>query len=145
MICDAFPVQLDSRRPWLKGLREIRVDGQQIEIVTTSCNFRGERRWFLCPGCDRRCAILRTGLLCNECLGGRHRSELRAPVDRLSAKARRLRRQLGQQEPNPTFPIPPKPHRMRWHTYLRIRAEIVRLECENLRILTRGWNVRGRR
>ena len=144
MICDAFLVQLDSRRSWLKGLRAIRVDGQQIDIVTTPCNFGGERRWFLCPGCNRRCAILRTGLRCNECLGARHRSELSAPVDRMSAKARKLRRRLGQEEPNPTFPIPPKPHRMRWHTYMRIRAEISRLENENLTILTRGWNVRGR-
>lgn len=144
MICDAFPVRLDSRSSWLQGLRAIRVDGRQIEIVTTPCNFGGERRWFLCPICKKRRAILRSGLRCNKCSGGRYRSELQAPVDRLSAKARRLRRRLGQQEPNPTFPIPPKPHRMRWHTYVRIRDEINQLEYQNLRILTRGWGMRGR-
>lgn len=144
MIFDAQPVRIDSRSSWLRGLRAIRVDGQLIEIVTTPCNFGGERRWFLCPGCGRRCAILRTGLRCNICVGGRHCSELRAPVDRKSAKARKLRRKLGQQEPNPTFPTPPKPQGMHWHTYMRIREEIRRLEHENLRILTRGWNVRGR-
>lgn len=134
MICDAQPVRIDSRSSWLRGLRAIRVDGQLIEIVTTPCNFGGERRWFLCPGCGRRCAILRTGLRCNMCRGGRHRSELKAPVDRLLGKARKLRLRLGQLDPAVGGPIPNKPHLMRWHTYLRIHTKINELEFQSLQM-----------
>jgi len=31
---------------------------QTFRFDTTPCNFGGERRWFLCPGCSRRVAVL---------------------------------------------------------------------------------------
>lgn len=134
MICDDVPVRFDIRRMGLRGLRGLRVEGQLIKIVTTPCNFGGERRWFLCPGCQRRCAILYIGLRCRLCIGGRYRCELKAPVDRMIFRARKLRRQLGQGDPSASNPIPPKPHRMHWRTYHRIRNDITRLEYESLRI-----------
>lgn len=144
MICDTQPVRIDSRSSWLRGLRAIRVDGQLIEVVTTPCNFGGERRWFLCPGCGRRCAILRTGLRCNKCAGGRYRSEVRSVPDRLLLKARKLRRRLGQTGQLQGTRIPPKPHRMRWHSYLKMRAEIERIEGASLILRTRSMLRRGR-
>lgn len=140
MICDAFPVRLDCRSTWLRGLRGIHVDEQLVEIVTTPCNFGGERRWLICPGCRRRCAILRAGLRCNDCLGGRHRSELKAPVDRMLQRARKLRNRLGETQPSVGCPIPDKPYRMRWHTYLRIRTEINQLEINSLKIRMRRYH-----
>lgn len=74
--------------------------------------------------------MLYEGYRCRLCIRGRYRSELQSPVDRMIVKARKLRRKLGQDDPNPTRPIPDKPHRMRWHTYMRFRAEIRRLETE---------------
>jgi hypothetical protein len=130
MICDETRIRLDIRRLWLAGMKGLRIDDVLVEIVTTPCTFGGERRWFLCPRCGRRCAVLYEGYRCRLCIRGRYRSELRSPVDRMIVTARKLRRQLGQDDPNPTTPIPDKPHRMRWHTYLRIRAEIRRLETE---------------
>lgn len=132
MICEDFFVILDSRSQWLRGLRGISVEGQLIEIVTTPCNFGGERRWFLCPGCGRRCRILRTGLRCNTCVAGRHRSEILSVPDRMLLKAQKLRRRLGQLGQMQGMPIPPKPPRMRWHTYLRMRTEIDHLEAASL-------------
>lgn len=142
MICDAQPVRIDSRSSWLRGLRAIRLDGQLIEIVTTPCNFGGERRWFLCPGCGRRCAILRTGLRCNKCHGGRHHSEVLSTPDRMLLKAGNMRRSLGQSGQLQGMPIPPKPSRMRWHTYLRMRAKIDRLEASSISL--RAWRIFGR-
>lgn len=139
MFCDRIPVRLDIRRLRLAGSRGLLIDGQLIQIVTTPCTFGGERRWFICPGCGRRCAVLRAGLRCNQCLGGRYRVEHLAPVDRLMVKACKLRRKLGQRDPKPATPIPPKPDRMRWHTYLRIRSEITRLERQNLLILAEQY------
>lgn len=49
----------------------------------------------------------------------------------------------GQNNPAPADPIPNKPPRMRWHTDLRIRAEIRQLELEvvmqlNVRLMRRA-------
>lgn len=130
LICDDTRKCLDIRQLWLKGTSGLRVDGVSIAIATTPCHFGGERRWFLCPHCGRRCAVLYEGYRCRVCIKGRYRVELLSPLDRKIEKARRLRRRLGQRRPNPMKPFPDKPHRMRWHTYLRLRDEIRRLELD---------------
>src|SRR5512138_275659 len=30
----------------------------RVALSQTPCNFGGSRRWFVCPDCDRRCAVL---------------------------------------------------------------------------------------
>lgn len=130
MICEETGVRLDIRRLSLAAIKGLRINSVLVEIVTTRCTYGGERRWFLCPKCDRRCAVLYEGFRCRLCIRGRYRVERLSPLDRMIVKARKLRQRLGQDEPSPSGPIPDKPHRMRWHTYLRIRAEIERLELE---------------
>ena len=121
----------------LSGTKCLQVDGISIDIVTTPCHFGGVRRWFLCPCCGRRCAVLYEDYCCRLCINGRYRLELLSPLDRKILKARRLRRQLGERIPHPTAPIPGKPVGMRWHKYLRIHAEISSLELDVARRLDR--------
>ena len=138
MICEPAAVQLDIRRLYLAGTKGLILDGVRVPITTTRCNFGGERRWFLCPYCSRRCAVLyRPDCRCRLCARGHYQTEHLSPLDRKIVKSRNLRRKLGQYQPNMSMPVPEKPHRMRWHTFLRIRAEIMRLELEIVTQLNR--------
>lgn len=124
-------MKLDIRRLYLAGFKSLRMDGVVVPIETTPCNFGGERRWFRCPYCDRRCAVLyRPDLRCRLCAGGHYQTEHLSPLDRKIVRARNLRRKLGQFTPSMSMPLPDKPKRMRWNTFMRIRAEIQRLELE---------------
>ncbi|OZA17971.1 MAG: hypothetical protein B7Y02_02040 [Rhodobacterales bacterium 17-64-5] len=126
MICEQLP-QLRVR-----DLGEISsggafVYGIWVTITQTPCHLGGHRNWFLCPLCDRRCAILYL-LHCRKCIDGRYRVELLIPRHRKITKAIRLRARLGQTSGGTLVPFPPKPKRMRWHTYLRLRAKGLELE-----------------
>ena len=51
-----------------------------IRLAWIPCNYGGSRPWFLCPGCDRRAAILYVEggrLLCRPCLGLSYPSQRR--------------------------------------------------------------------
>lgn len=128
MICEELEIRLDMRRLYLAGFSSLKIDGARVKIVTTPCNFGGERRWFICPGCDRRCVVLYKWLRCRICLRARYRLEAYAPVDRMLLRAQRLRRKLGQENPNTIQPMPAKPHRMRSSTYMRAISKIRDLE-----------------
>jgi hypothetical protein len=43
-------------RGWLAG--EAPADVGPVDLVATRPHFGGERRWFACPGCGRRCGVL---------------------------------------------------------------------------------------
>lgn len=104
------------------------VRGQLVQIERTPCHLGGSRPWFLCPSCDRRCGVLYP-TQCKRCAGLHHEVEHMGVLDRQYARARKLRRALGQTDGNLTRPIPAKPHRMRWHTYFRIRQDIQEQEA----------------
>ncbi|QYK40239.1 MAG: hypothetical protein KF887_12425 [Paracoccaceae bacterium] len=93
--------------------------GVKVRLTRTPCHLGGQRLWFLCPNCGRRCAILYP-LFCRLCANGRYLSE------RLSVRSRRIRRaielreRLGQTEGGTIAPFPKKPKRMRWRTYYRL-------------------------
>lgn len=64
--------------PWEPALRlDYEFGPQQIHVretvklAFTECHFGGDRPWFRCPCCDRRCAILwgRGRFLCRSCHG----------------------------------------------------------------------------
>jgi hypothetical protein len=69
---------------------------ERVELGRTPCTFGGARRWFICPGCGRRCALL-------YCVGGlfrcRHCHDLAYCSTRhpLSERARRYPEKEGQQ------------------------------------------------
>src|SRR4051812_19298793 len=47
---------------------------ERVPLVRTAQPFGGERLWFACPGCGRRCAVLHGGrrVRCRLCVAGPH-------------------------------------------------------------------------
>lgn len=137
MICDRAE-QIDIR--WLpKEARPlpdvIHFDGERITTTWTAMQFGGRRQWFLCPSCDRRCAVIYKiagGPLwgCRLCMVGRYASEHKSPQGRRIQKALKIRKRLGQTEGNLHLPFPEKPRHMHYRTYELIRDEANALEHE---------------
>ena len=107
-----------------------------IRLNIAPAGFGGDRTWFLCPRCDRRCGILyddpARGWVCRNCGNGRYACEVKSPIDRLYRKARKLRRRLGQADSNMMLPFPGKPSGMHWSTYLHFRKQGLELELRLL-------------
>ena len=123
MICDgAAQVDIrDYRGSWPLLPSPI---GGFIEVSTTECHFGGQRLWWICPRCRRRCAIIYLSTRsCRVCTGGRYRSELLSLEDRLLRKAFALRERLGQTSGGLFGFFPDKPKGMHWSTYDRLVAE----------------------
>ena len=57
-----------------------RID-ERVEIWSTQTSLGGQRQWFRCPGCHRRCRILYGGprFRCRLCHGLRYESPVRKP------------------------------------------------------------------
>lgn len=128
MICE-WALRVDIRKLGQALPKHLPVYGELIRTTTTPCHLGGLRYWFLCPSCDRRCAILYPHQ-CRKCVNGRYRVELMTPHRRKITKAIKLRARLGQTSGGTVAPFPHKPARMRWQTYSRLRAEIEALETE---------------
>ncbi len=139
MICDDT-AQIDIRKlarfvPTIPDI--VNFEGERIATTWTNTNFGGRRQWFLCPSCDRRCAIIyRLGdgplWCCRICGGGRYRSEHESPKQRRLSRAFKVRKRLGQTAGGIIAPFPPKPERMHPTKYRRIREKAVKLEREIL-------------
>ena len=102
-----------------------------ISLTRTPCHYGGSRAWFECPDCSRPCARLyfhRSSFRCRKCHGLRYRSQLDARVERPRLIAQRIRRSLGGSA-NLALVFPPKPPRMRWRTYYRVREKGERYEA----------------
>ena len=66
---------------------------QQVRFVETPCHYGGNRKWFLCPGCERRCGILYSGgplFLCRTCYQIPYSSQTKGPIDRMILKKQKL-------------------------------------------------------
>lgn len=137
MICD-HTAQIDIRKlpKAARPLPEvIHFGGERIVTTWTDMHFGGRRQWFLCPSCDRRCAVIYKigdGPLwgCRICMDGRYASEHKSPQARRLQKAFKLRERLGQTEGNLHLPFPERPRHMHQRTYDRIRAEAKAIELE---------------
>lgn len=98
---------------------------QMIWMESTSCVLGGHRRWFVCPACGRRAAVLYgAGRLfaCRRCKGLAYASQGESDDDRAARRADRIRRRLGWR---PGFLNGPgrKPSGMHWRTYERLVIE----------------------
>lgn len=120
--------QLDPNLPSV-----IDVKGERIVIERTKTAFGGTRPWFLCPSCDRRCAIIyRLGnshmWWCRVCGDGRYQCELKSPQDRLLHQALKVRKSLGQTKNGIGVPFPARPKNMHKKTYAKIVTKAVERE-----------------
>lgn len=100
-------------------------DPQQVtcslRIDKTPCNFGGNRSWFLCPQCGRRCAVVYFGArggryACRMCLRLAYLSEAQDGMGRMWRKQDKLAARLGEDGE--------KPKGMHWSTYERINDQI---------------------
>lgn len=139
MICDhAIRVDIRKMPKHLCPLPSVVFfDGTRLETTWTDTNFGGQRQWFMCPTCERRCAIIyhadhgpRWG--CRICLKGHYISEPMAPKDRRLHAAFKLRKRLGQTTGGILVRFPAKPKGMHWRTYEGIRSAALKNESDIL-------------
>ena len=94
---------------------------QHVLFNNTRMNFGGQRRWFLCPRCNRRCLILYGGsrFYCRKCYRLSYETQSEAPWQRQMTRAQKIRKRLGD---DGCFddPFPPKPKGMHWKTYHKL-------------------------
>ena len=86
---------------------------QVVPIVPTPCNYGGNRKWFHCPVCSRRCELLflrASRFACRHCQMVAYTSQSGGPIDRLTHKLHKLRARTEGG----------KPRGMRWATYERL-------------------------
>jgi hypothetical protein len=116
--------------PSAKGIQFVKRDdegklaGLFVAYTHTTMLFGGFRKWFACPGCRRPARILYgvDSLRCRRCRGLTYASKSEASHWRAQRKARNIRHRLGATGSSFDAPFPPKPKRMRWATYDRLRA-----------------------
>ena len=95
-----------------------------IPIVTLPAPFGGERHWFKCPRCSRRCRIIyrAPSFRCRTCAGAQYRSKYESPAVNLSNARWRLRdKMIPSLKPTSHSGLdekfPAKPKGMHWSTY----------------------------
>lgn len=101
------------------------VVNQTVWLETTPCGLGGSRRWFICPSCGKRVAVIYgAGRLfgCRGCKRLAYTSQSEADDDRAARRADRLRKRLGWQ---PGILNGPglKPKGMHQSTYIRLLAQ----------------------
>ncbi|WP_139249395.1 hypothetical protein [Malonomonas rubra] len=103
---------------------------QSVYFDHTPCNYGGSRKWFLCPHCHKRIAVIYGAgkyFLCRHCYDLTYSSQQENPADRLIRKARKIRKDLGGDD-SLTDAFPEKPKHMHWKTYWRLRDEATHAE-----------------
>jgi hypothetical protein len=105
---------------------------QTVWFDETECNYGGCRKWFICPHCGRRVALLYGAqrlFLCRKCSDLVYASQMESDLDRLSRKARKVRQKLdiGNHDlfdPEALFDyVVWKPKGMHQTTFDRLRRE----------------------
>lgn len=111
---------------------------ERLPIITTETAFGGQRHWFGCPACGRRCRILygTDRFRCRRCLGARYSSQYQDKAMTIAHRRWRLRSFLEEHGAVSLVQgldagMPPKPPGMRQKTYRRL--------CALDQLLERRW------
>ena len=96
---------------------------EYIPFAFTPQHLGGERRWFRCLRCRRRCAVLYGGThyRCRKCWNLAYQSQHEAPHSRALSQAQKFRLRLGG-SPCTDDEFPERPKGMHHRTYARLRA-----------------------
>ena len=108
-------------RDWISGYRLSGVDGEPC-FDFTHLPSGGQRTWFLCPACGRRCGVLyaiRGRYACRKCGRLKYESQSEPSHYRALRKAQKIRVRLGGSA-NMTEPFPERPRYMHRRTYQRL-------------------------
>ncbi|KAA0914287.1 hypothetical protein [Psychrobacter sp. ANT_WB68] len=105
-----------------------------IQLTKTSCNYGGNRYWWLCPKCYQRTSTLYcAGLyVCRHCIGANYGSQLQQPIDRIYSNLNALRERLGWQV-GIIHGIGERPKGMHHSTYERLLVEYEQLTNKLIR------------
>lgn len=98
-----------------------------IPLTFTSCNFGGQRKWFLCD-CGRKVATMYISgqkIACRHCFNAVYPCQREDAIDRKWRKIYKLEARLNKSENDHVFWLDDryKPKGMHWRTYKRIRNE----------------------
>jgi hypothetical protein len=101
-----------------------------VPFAFTDAHYGGQRRWFVCLGCGRRCRVLFGGryFRCRHCYGLRYETQYEPAFCRAASQAHEQRARLGQSG-SLEDPFPPKPTGMHWKTYRRLKAKDKKLRA----------------
>ena len=97
---------------------------QTVWMEKTPCTLGGHRRWFTCPTCAKRVAVIYgAGRLfaCRRCKGLAYSCQAEAADDRAARRADRIRKRMGWPAGILNGPGG-KPKGMHWRTYERLLA-----------------------
>jgi hypothetical protein len=91
-----------------------------VPFVLTPMRFGGERRWFQCLRCGRKCRLLFGGryFRCRRCHRVRYASQSETRLDRAHRGMFKIVKRLDPEEQ--CNDLPEKPKRMHWRTYNRL-------------------------
>jgi hypothetical protein len=96
----------------------------KVPLVETACHFGGARKWFLCPTCLRRIGVLvlvEKTWGCRTCSKLHYACQQESEWQRAQRRILKIQKQLGNVDIACSIePWLPRPHRMRYATYLRI-------------------------
>jgi len=103
-----------------------------VPYLYTPTRFGGRRCWLQCLSCKRGCRVLYGGhsFRCRRCYGLGYRSQQEPYYQRAVHQADKIRRRLVDQW-GCAFDgdeFPPKPKRMRWATYWRLKERYTDLQ-----------------
>ncbi len=134
-VCDGEPagwIRFSTEEHKLKlDYRYKESDGEWIPVSesvwfeTTACHYGGERKWFLCPHCGRRVAVLygvSIRFLCRHCYDLAYSCQNEDSISRMYRKARKVRQRLNASS-DLGEPVWEKPKGMHWKTYERLLRE----------------------
>lgn len=102
---------------------------ERVALTFTPCNYGGDRPWFLCPECSRRCAVLwgRGRFLCRLCHRVAYASQNESAPSRAMRRIHEIRVKLKVDISVPVWRIPP-PRYMRQARYRALILELVQHE-----------------
>jgi hypothetical protein len=100
-----------------------------LPFTFTNQHLGGERRWFRCLSCNRRCAVLYGGarFRCRKCYNLAYATQNDSVFLRGTTRAQRIREKLGGSL-SMDDPFPSKPKGMHWKTYRRYERHGAALE-----------------
>jgi hypothetical protein len=104
-----------------------------VPFAYTPSRFGGQRQWFRCLKCYRRCRKIYGGryFRCRRCYRLRYASQSEDATQRALSRAHKIAKRLHDMWRGTTeeeYEFPPKPPRMRWATYQRLEEQYDRLQ-----------------
>lgn len=102
---------------------------ERVYLTYTACNYGGDRPWFVCPSCGRRCAVLwgKGRFLCRLCQRVAYASQNESGSSRAIRRVHEIRAKLRVEGCVPVWSIP-KPRYMRYDRYHALILELARHE-----------------